>query len=448
MSSNYNYNGMKKRILIVMCCLYAACTYLSACSKKTVSTPVVVIPPDTSLVNTSHLDHLYINVVFFADNVHAAGVFIYSQYPDYHPVDASGEGFTCVDDVSRAALVYLRSSKILSDTSMQTKLFNLIQFILEMQSSNGYFYNFLNTNNLINTAGPTSVNTPNWWSWRALQTLTEAEPIVRKMNASLDAKMNIAINSLVARIKTDFASLPQSTTVVDGITVPQWLPAGSGSDQSAILMLGLINYCSTNTDAVVLSYINKLADGIALMQQGDATHFPFNAFLSWENTWHAYGNLQAYALMQAAGFLKNSQYGILAMAEVDNYYTWLLQNGYKASFSISDSAGDYQILAEESYDQIAYGIEPMVFAAAEAYKETGQAKYADLAGHLAAWFLGANDAGISMYSISTGICYDGLSAGGNVNLNSGAESTIEALLTMEKMESDPALKAALMKYKK
>jgi hypothetical protein len=120
------------------------------------------------------------------------------------------------------------------------------------------------------------------------------------------------------------------------------------------------------------------------------------------------------------------------MAEVDSFYPWLLQNGYKSSFAISDSAGEYQILSESSYDQIAYGIEPMVFAAAEAYKKTGQAKYADMAGHLAAWFLGANDGNVLMYSKSTGICYDGLSQGGQANLNSGAESTIEALLTMQK----------------
>ncbi len=110
--------------------------------------------------------------------------------------------------------------------------------------------------------------------------------------------------------------------------------------------------------------------------------------------------------------------------------------------------GYYQILSEASYDQIAYGIEPMVFAAAEAYKETGDAKYADMAGHLAAWLLGANDGGIIMYSITTGVCYDGLSQGGNANLNSGAESTIEALLTIQRVEADPVIKAALMKYKK
>lgn len=438
---------MKKRMIIVLCSLYIITSNLTACSKKTISSPPVVVPPDTGLVNTSHLDKLY-TLVTFPDHLPAAGVFIYSQYPDYHPVDANGEGYTCVDDVSRAALVYLRSSKILSDTAMQSKLYHLIQFVLEMQSDNGYFYNFLFTSNTINTAGPTSINNPNWWSWRALQALTEAGPFIKNLNAPLFARMNTAINLLVARIKVDLAGQPAATKVVMGITVPEWLPAGSGTDQSAVLILGLVNYSLSNSDPVIISYITKLADGIALMQQGDATHFPYNAFLSWENTWHSYGNLQAYALMVAGDFLKNNQYNVLAMAEVDSFYPWLLQNGYKSSFAISDSAGEYQILSESSYDQIAYGIEPMVFAAAEAYKKTGQAKYADMAGHLAAWFLGANDGNVLMYSKSTGICYDGLSQGGQANLNSGAESTVEALLTMQKVESDPAIKAALNKYKK
>ncbi|HSZ85202.1 MAG TPA: hypothetical protein VK787_04180, partial [Puia sp.] len=231
-------------------------------------------------------------------------------------------------------------------------------------------------------------------------------------------------------------------------TIPQWLPAGSGTDQSSTLILALINYCTTTTDAAISTYIKKLADGIVLMQKGDTTHFPYNAFLSWENTWHAYGNLQAYALMQAGSFLNTPQYVTDAMAEVDDFYPWLLQNGFQVSFSIDSSAGAIQILSDTNYAQIAYGIEPMVFAAAQAYKTTGQQKYADVAGHLAAWFLGANAASVNMYSTTTGICYDGISSPSAVNLNSGAESTIEALLTLEIVENNPAIKTAMNKYKK
>ena len=418
----------------------------TACTKKMTSHPVNP-PTDTGYVNTTHLDNLYTPVTF-TNGVQAAGVYIYSEYPDYHLVDANGEGFACVDDVSRAALVYLRSNKFPSDTAAQSKLYNLIEFIVEMQSPNGYFYNFLFSNSLINKAGITSINNPNWWSWRALQTLTEAMPVLQTKNPQLFAKVVPAVKKVIDQIKTDLVNLPQTTTVVNGITIPQWLPAGSGTDQAATLIIGLINYASTTTDTVISTFIKKLAGGVVLMQQGDATHFPYASFLSWENTWHAYGNVQAYALMLVAEFLNDPLYMTYALKEVDNFYPWLLQNGFKASFSIGNNAGVYQVLTENKYDQIAYGISPMVFAAAEAYKRTGENKYADMAGQLAAWLLGANDAFVNIYTPSTGVCFDGISSPGNVNLNSGAESTIEALLVLEIAEQVPAIMTALNNYKK
>jgi hypothetical protein len=419
---------------------------LAGCTKKASSQPPPPAP-DSSLVNTLHLDNLY-TPVKFSTGTNAAGIYIYSEAPDYHLVAATGEGFACVDDVSRAAQVYLRSKKISSDTVIQSKVYNLIRFILEMQSSNGYFYNFLFANNLINTSGPTSINNPNWWSWRALQTLTEAEPFIKTKDAQLYNNMELAINKLMTQIKIDMIGLPLTTKTVNGVLVPQWLPAGSGTDQSATLILGLIPYCLATNDTVIAAYIKRLADGISLMQAGDSTHFPYACFLSWENTWHAYGNSQAYALIRASVFLNDPQYSINAEAEVDNFYPWLAQNGFKSSFSLSKVGGVYQTVTDNTYDQIAYGIEPMVFAAAELFKKTGEPKYADLAGKLAAWLLGANNAGTNIYDKATGRCYDAISPGGSVNLNSGAESTIEALLTLELVENVPEIKAALIKYKK
>jgi len=435
---------MKNSIRFLLC--FSAIICMAVTCKKQSSGSTVIPPKDTSLVNLSHLNYLYVPVTF-TDGTNAAGVWIYADAPNYTLTPASGEGYTCVDDVSRAALVYLRSNKFSSDTSVQTKAFKLINFILEMQSSNGYFYNFLLTGNQINLSGPTSINNAEWWSWRALQALTEGSPLVKPINAALSAKMDNAVSKLVAAIKIDLVNLPQTTKTVSGITVPQWLPAGSGTDQSALLILGLIPYCTNTNDATMTAYVKKLADGIALMQQGDATHIPYGAFLSWENTWHAYGNDQAYALLNAGIFLNDPVYTSAALSEVDNFYPWLLQNGLKASFVVANNGSGIQLSNVLSYDQIAYGIRPMVFAAIEAYKVTGLAKYADEAGHLAAWFLGANDLSKKMYDVTTGRGYDGLSST-SVNINAGAESTIEALLTMEKVESYPDVKAALDKYKK
>jgi hypothetical protein len=415
--------------------------------KKQSSDNTVTALKDTSLVNLSHLDYLYIPIAF-PDGTNAAGVYIYADAPDYHLTPASGEGYTCVDDVSRAVLVYLRSHQFTTDTAVQSKVFKLVNFLLEMQSANGYFYNFLSTGTQINTTGNTSINNAEWWSWRALQTLTEGSAIIKSINPSLSAKMDLAVDKLVANIKTDFVTLPQTTKVVSGITVPQWLPAGSGTDQAALMVISLISYCNRTNDPVIADFIKRLADGIVLMQQGDATHFPYGAFLSWENTWHAYGNEQAYALFKAGAFFNNAKYTDAAFAEVDNFYPWLLQNGFKSSFAVVDNGSGDQVSNEKTYDQIAYGIKPMVFAATEAYRLTGKQKYADMAGHIAAWFFGANDAGKSMYSVTTGRCYDGLSSSSAININSGAESTIEALLTMERIEDFPAEKVSLKSYTK
>lgn len=433
---------MRKELQVVLCLFAISCMAVT-CKKGSTA----ITAANKSLVNTSHLDYLYAPLTF-STGVGVAGVYIYSNAPDYRLVADADEGFTCVDDVARAMQVYIRHPKYSSDTSIQGKVSKLIRFILEMQSANGYFYNFLFPNNTINTNGTTSTNNANWWSWRALYALSEAGPVIRMKDVQLADKIDAAVSKLIGRIKIDLVSIPPTTKIVMGITVPEWLPVGSGTDQAAIMILGLIPYCKINNDAILVSYIKKLADGIALMQQGDATHFPYSCILSWENTWHAYAGDQAFALMKTGAFLNDASYTSKGIAEVDNFYPWLLQNGMKSSFVVANNGNAISLASEMSYAQIAYGVRPMVSAATEAYRLTNQEKYADMAGHLAAWFWGANDANKVMYSVNTGRCFDGIESSSNVNLNSGAESTIEALLAMEGVESYSAVKLAFDKYKK
>ena len=437
----YIQNRIMNKLLIPILFIYVACACNeSAVNKGTSQTAV------SSLVNTSHLDHLYTPAAF-KNGESAAGIYIYAEAPDYHLVADSDEGYTCVDDVARAALVYLRNNNLSTDTSTQKKLKQLIRFILQMQSGNGYFYNFLFPDSSINKTGKTSRATPDWWSWRALQTLTEASPLIASFDAPLAAKVNAAVNRLIQNIKSDLVNIPATTKIVNGIIVPKWLPAGSATDQTAIIILGLISYCEVNTDSDLTGYIKKLADGIAMMQQGDATQFPYSCFLSWEDVWHAYGNDQAYALFKAAAYLKDTTYAQKALAEVDNFYPWLLKAGMKSSFSLNKKDGKFVPSNEKEFEQIAYGIRPMVFAAIEAFNITGNQKYAETAGQLAAWFLGNNSANTVMYDTATGRCFDGIIAAGKVNKNSGAESTIEALLCFQKIEKYPAVISAINKFK-
>ena len=83
--------------------------------------------------------------VVFPNGEKAEGIYIYADAPSYSPIIAGGEGFTCVDDVAREVLFYLRSSAFSSDTLVQNKVYGLLRFLTNMQSANGYFYNFLHT---------------------------------------------------------------------------------------------------------------------------------------------------------------------------------------------------------------------------------------------------------------------------------------------------------------
>jgi hypothetical protein len=421
-----------------------------ACSKDKGGNnhPIPPTPPkDSSLVNEAHLDHLYIPVSF-PDGTQAAGIYIYSQYPDYILTEASGEGYTCVDDVSRAALYFARCPDLLTDTTKQSKLLNLMQFVVKMQSPSGYFYNFLQTGGSINMFGPTSAANPNWWSWRALQTLTEVLPVMRQLNPAFAGVIDLSIQKLLAVIKSDFIPLPKTTTVFNGVTIPTWLPAGSGTDQGATLLLGLINYVSQNPDTAIISLIRKMSDGLMQMQKGDSSNYPYGMILSFQNNWHAYGADQPFALLSAGDFLHDVSYQNAGFRMIDDYYSWFLANEFKSLISVNEVNPVISQISGNNYEQIAYSYRPMVSASVKAFQLSDDPKYADLAGRLASWFSGNNDASSIIYDPVTGICFDAISTGNNVNRNSGAESTIEALLTFEMVEANAAVKTAYLKFKK
>jgi hypothetical protein len=76
----------------------------------------------------------------------------------------------------------------------------------------------------------------------------------------------------------------------------------------------------------------------------------------------------------------------------------------------------------------------MIFACLEASVITGDSAYKLKAGEISGWYFGRNPVGIKMYDPLTGRCFDGINSETDVNLNSGAESTIEALLSIQMLE--------------
>ncbi len=101
-----------------------------------------------SLLNFSHLERLTREIIMGEDT--AAFVAIYSEYPDYQPVEAEGEGLGCVDDVARAAILYLRHYEYTNDPVSLKRSKKLLNFLLNMQADNGLFYNFIYSDYSIN----------------------------------------------------------------------------------------------------------------------------------------------------------------------------------------------------------------------------------------------------------------------------------------------------------
>jgi len=392
-----------------------------------------------SVVNTAHLDALYEEKKIAGQNVGI--VHIYSEYPDYHWVGDQDEGIACVDDASRAVVFYLRQYKRTSSLEHLHKATMLLRFLLEMQSPNGYFYNFIWPDGSINTNGRTSQAIPTWWSWRALWSIGEAikilgpnDPFVTELNQHRDALLNAMLHE-----KAMFAT---KTDTAGGLVIPTWLPGGTATDQASIILMGLSlahqqNVYSNNhlkRDSVSL-LMNRLADGIMIMQVNAPGNFYDGAFLSWNNLWHAYANLQSYALLSAGQALNDPHMKAHALYEINTFYPAVYARGYMESFWVHEANGMTTAYNLKNLPQIAYGIRPMVWASGKAYEVTGDSKYKVRAGLLATWFSGQNPAHVPMYDPLTGRGFDGITSADQINRNSGAESTIEALLTMQTIEN-------------
>jgi hypothetical protein len=88
----------------------------------------------------------------------------------------------------------------------------------------------------------------------------------------------------------------------------------------------------------------------------------------------------------------------------------------------------------------------MIWATIELYKINNDAKYLTQAAQILTWYVGNNPAKLKMYDKSNGICFDGISSSTNVNKNSGAESTIEALWAFQLAEKYPDVLVEVKKY--
>ncbi len=425
--------------LVIVVALLVAASYIDSCGKdKQEATDNKLV-----LVYPSHLDNLYEEIEVGGKKLGI--IHIYSDYPDYKWIEAKGEGIACIDDVARAAIFYSQYYSSNHERIYLHKVKMLTEFILFMQAQNGYFYNFIEVDYSINKTYKTSVAEPNWWSWRAAWALSETYNLFAQSDPAFADQIKKSMDKLFNTIKKNLP-VKKNVKEIAGFERPLWLQGETGADQTSILILALTNYLKISKEPSLLTYLNDLCDGILKMQEGSETNFPYCAFMSWENLWHAYGNSQSYALLKTYEVTHNKKYLHAALKEIDNFYPYIIKKNYLNYFSIRKEGGN--IIADEmnQFSQIAYCLRPMIFASLEAAKITKKKFYSNLAGKLSLWFFGKNISGEKMYDITTGICFDGINNQNSLNKNSGAESTIEALLSLSAVQNNKAAFSIVEKY--
>jgi len=400
-------------------------------------------PSAGSLINTSHLEHLFQKIEIDQD-ISLGTIWIYSNAPDYQLVTDDDEGFTCVDDVSRALVFYCRQYKIKPVPDNLDKIESLTRFLLYMKADNGYYYNFMFPDNGINSLHINSRPIPAFWSWRVLWALTELNLLDSHELDDLKTQVQPYIEQLINNIEQLFLSESEMLEF-EGIQIPSAV-AEFGADQIALIMICLTNYYQINNSPDIKDLVLKLGHYLIAVQHGDEDVFPYFAFMSWKNIWHAWGNMSAYALLNSGHSLGNDQFIAAGLNEVKHFYSYCIEQAYFHNFRIIRKNDSLLAIDVNKFPQISYDIRPMIFASLEAYNITEDESYAIKAGKLATWYLGDNPASQVMYDHSTGRSFDGIDSFTKTNYNSGAESTIEALLSIQAVETNVIARQVLMDH--
>ncbi|WJX98550.1 hypothetical protein [Curtobacterium sp. 458] len=353
-----------------------------------------------------------------------------------------GQGAFDADDISRAAVVYVRDWQQNGTASSREHARELLRSLTYLQTDSGpdagNVVLWQQTDATLNTS-PTPPDSPNpsdsadsFWVGRTIWALGEAYPAFRHADPGFARFLQDRLRlSLGALERQSLASYDRYDTV-NGSRVPSWLVADSTS-ATAEAVLGLSAYVrAVPSDRQARTVLQRETTGIAAMQRGDTTSWPFGAVLpsaTSQSTWNAWGGMAPAALATAGSVLQRSDWQRDAERETAQFAAEVLASG-----------GPDNGWTPTPFDrtQIAYGADSLV----QSFLAVGGAGQDRLAAIAAGWYFGANPAGVPVYDRSTGACVDGIAADGTVNRGCGAESAIHTALSMLALDAHPAVRTA------
>lgn len=420
----------------------------------------------TPLTNLSHLDFLRENVIPPAQEGHTTyrldespeigvlwtyaepgpdGVFRRVGGGTYDPeTNTWGQGAYNADDISRAAVVYLRHWRQTGATTSRDASYALLRGLTYLQTVSGPNAGnvalWMQPDGTINLS-PTpkddpdpSDSGPSYWLARTIWALGEGYAAWRdedpQFAAFLRERLDLAIDAVERQVLVRYGTWQ----TIDGERTPAWLIV-DGADASAEAVLGLAAYVEDGGGERARRALRQLAKGIAAVAEGEAQHWPFGAVRPWllsRSVWHAWASQMPAALARAGQVLHDPTLIKPAVTDAAVFTPWLLTSG---------GPDNGRLPTRTDRTQLAYGVDSRVQSLLAVADTTGSDGFRQLAAVTAAWFFGANPAGYRAYDPSTGRTIDGINGDGQVNHNSGAESTIHTLLTMLALDARPDVAA-------
>ncbi len=390
----------------------------SACSRDAAT--AASRGPSPTTVRLDHLQHLGLNAVVRGKPVRV--VSLYSEAPDYRPTPSPArdgfEGIASLDDAARAAVVYLREYDATRDSAAHDEAIRLLGFVTAMEQGDGEFVNFIDSAGRLNRSAPSSQKSMSYWAARSIWALGEAVRVLGPQDSTVVKSVRPVLDRAVARMEREIGAgrlIGESTTA------------------TAEALLGLLAMQGAEQSKASVPLATRTAQMLVERSAGTNATPPWGAHLDGAGTpWHAWGARSTEALALAGNALGHKEFVGSAKKEADGLWGRFLLAGRIPSSVSPDGTATW-------YPQIAYGISPIVEGYLALADATGDRRYAVFAGLTASWLLGANPAGVSMYDERSGRTFDGIDGPSPIKLNrnSGAESTIEALLALQSVTSNP-----------
>src|SRR5215211_3002060 len=251
-----------------------------------------------------------------------------------------GQGAFNADDMTRAAVVYLRHWRQFGDRASREHAYQLLRGVTYLQTASGP-----DAGNVVlwmqpdGTLNPSPTPTeepdpsdsgPSYWLARTIWALGEGYAAFRGADPAfagfLRGRLELSLDALDRQVLDPRYGTFQT---VDGLRLPAWLIV-DGADASSEAVYGLAAYADAGASARGRLDLRRLADGVARMPPGDVRRWPYGAVLPWARSrslWHAWGDQMAGALAEAGRVLGRDDWVRVAVGETASFTPHLLAQG-------------------------------------------------------------------------------------------------------------------------